>query len=434
MRNVFDQYTQVENRVTHALVTGLNEDRDLLGSFLTDLIRIRPPVAPKKLSVIEQKYPGSTETPEDAPERRGIPDGWVYSVEASWCVLIENKVLASVSLDQIRRHRESAKRLGFRDITVVAILPSPRDLPLDDAVILQWKDVYGWLRRNVAKSMWARQVSHYLEIVEAKLIATNKFTEGALTAFAGFPFSHDHPFTYLEGKRLLTLALTELRGRTDLREMLGVDPALAGRGAITGQKEDRVWDFLSLAIRGGSGFTQFPHLTLGLDREAVEASVTIPHGTNTAMQTELTKLGEEGFFSLMSEIVDGWAPFLKCYPGAAPWFRGIQRRYPGQRATPFVDALIEFDLRTAVPGGPPKWQSRWLAAAYESFVQKGDANYQIQVGLIFPYRLCEDLNGPKALDLVAQGWLGCKPLIDLLHDGYNARLIRSEKNVPKMDN
>src|SRR5258707_8228145 len=32
----------------------------------------------------------------------------------------------------------------------------------------------------------------------------------------GFPFGHDHPFTYLEGKRVLGLALAELRGSRDL--------------------------------------------------------------------------------------------------------------------------------------------------------------------------------------------------------------------------
>ncbi len=34
MRNVFDQYGQPENRLTHALATCLHEDRAFLGEFL----------------------------------------------------------------------------------------------------------------------------------------------------------------------------------------------------------------------------------------------------------------------------------------------------------------------------------------------------------------------------------------------------------------
>jgi hypothetical protein len=35
LRNIFDQYSQPENRITHALMTAINEDRNLLGHFLS---------------------------------------------------------------------------------------------------------------------------------------------------------------------------------------------------------------------------------------------------------------------------------------------------------------------------------------------------------------------------------------------------------------
>ena len=34
MRNIFDQYNQPENKLTHSLVSCLNEDNQLLNSFL----------------------------------------------------------------------------------------------------------------------------------------------------------------------------------------------------------------------------------------------------------------------------------------------------------------------------------------------------------------------------------------------------------------
>jgi len=81
MRNIFNQYTQPENRVTHALMTALNEDRQLLGLFLRELVKVKAPTPPSKLSVLEQQYPSrdAIEPAEtDEAQRRGIPDGWIF--------------------------------------------------------------------------------------------------------------------------------------------------------------------------------------------------------------------------------------------------------------------------------------------------------------------------------------------------------------------
>jgi hypothetical protein len=62
---------------------------------------------------------------------------------------------------------------------------------------------------------------------------------------------------------------------------------------------------------------------------------------------------------------------------------------------------------------PPKAQPLWLSAAYGSFVNKKDTNYQIQMGVIFRYDRCPELRQTNAVDLVASAWLACKPLVDL---------------------
>ena len=113
-------------------------------------------------------------------------------------------------------------------------------------------------------------------------------------------------------------------------------------------------------------------------------------------------------------------PLLRAHMGATPWCRGSQRRWPSRRATPYVDARIEFDLRTAVPDSAPpktqpKAQPRWLSAAYGSFVNKGGSNYQMSLGVVFPYEQCPELRQPDAIELIAAAWLACKPLVDLDH-------------------
>ncbi|CCB63446.1 protein of unknown function [Hyphomicrobium sp. MC1] len=52
----------------------------------------------------------------------------------------------------------------------------------------------------------------------------------------GIPFGSDHPFTYHEGKRILSLAMSELRQRGDLQGELGMNPSTPGRPSWEGAK------------------------------------------------------------------------------------------------------------------------------------------------------------------------------------------------------
>jgi hypothetical protein len=144
LRNIFDQYSQPENRVTHALMTALEEDRKLLGLFLRELVGAKLPCHPDKLTVLEQQYPGEEEPSEEELEPRGIPDGWIFDSEG-WCVFIESKVIAKLRSDQIIRHRRTAERRGFNVITAVAITPRRPSILTADTVLLEWRNVYAWL-------------------------------------------------------------------------------------------------------------------------------------------------------------------------------------------------------------------------------------------------------------------------------------------------
>jgi hypothetical protein len=80
---------------------------------------------------------------------------------------------------------------------------------------------------------------------------------------------------------------------------------------------------------------------------------------------------------------------------------------------PISDGIIDFDLRTALSDGPPKYQPIWLTAAYGAFIDKAGSNYQMQMGVQFRYERCPELQQPRAIDMIATGWLACRPLVDL---------------------
>ena len=418
MRNVFDQYSQPENRLTHALMTALHEDRGLLVLFLREIAGVKPPAASNSLSVSVQQLPETSPVSEEEAERRGIPDGWIYSVEAEWCVVIESKVLIRLNADQIERHRRMAQRLGFTKAFVIAITTEEvaRQRVAGDRrlKVLEWREVYVWLRRHSDRE-WARRTAEYMEVAEARMIMDQQFVRGALTRFSGVPFSDDHPYTYLEAKRILRLVFDELRARKDLREHLKIDPRAPGRGSITGSRDNFVWNFLSLRGDAEKNFTSRPHLSIGLGTQHLAAMVTIPDKVEGRVRRGLREIGEEEFAALLARVVANLRPLLRAEPGAVPPFHALQRRWPHRRAKANTDAEIRFDLRT-IPGvtGKPKKQPLWLSAAYGAFVDKRGANYEFQIGVDFDYAKCPSLRKPSATDLIAQAWLGCKPFVDLV--------------------
>ena len=125
MRNVFDQYDQPENKLTHALVMTLNQERVLLRPFLRWLrLKGVPPV--RTLILSEQQVPGSLQGDLDEVDATGLPDACVFDVDG-WAVLFGCKVQARVDAGQIRRHRETANRHGFESPHVVVIAVDESD-------------------------------------------------------------------------------------------------------------------------------------------------------------------------------------------------------------------------------------------------------------------------------------------------------------------
>lgn len=119
MRNIFDQYRQPENRLTHALAVCLHEDRTLLRRFLA-WAGVKPAARAQELAIAEQTLPGDAPATEEEAERKGLPDIVVHD-GTTWCLLIESKVQAALTDDQLARHERTLRRRGFEQIHRVAL-------------------------------------------------------------------------------------------------------------------------------------------------------------------------------------------------------------------------------------------------------------------------------------------------------------------------
>lgn len=419
MRNVFDQYTQPENRLTHALISALSEDRQLLRRFVGWAARQRV-ARSAPLEIIEQGLPGERADTEEEAEKRGLPDACIYQGD-DWALLIESKIAAPLRTEQLRRHYRTASRRGFRNIRLLAIDvdESHRALP-DGTILRKWSEVYAWLIKESSRSDWAQRAADYFVVAENRLVEEGYLKEGTLTTFAGIPFRGDEPYNYPEAKRLLRLAMDEMRKRRELVRELGMDPKAAGRGAITGKDGVAVWDFLRLKGSRNELFTSSPHLTLAIEADRVLVIITIPNGIKPKMRRNLIELGYDGFQELLANVNSRLVHALRKAPGASPWVIMVQRRYPTQRSPAILDARIEYDLRTAFPekrkGTKVRPQPQWLKATYDALSKKR-SNLQVAIGAIFPYRACPATKDRKIVDHTAHTWLACKPLLDVMLAG-----------------
>src|SRR5205823_1839197 len=169
--------------------------------------------------------------------------------------------------------------------------------------VRKWTELYCWLKQE-RQSEWARRISAYMQVLERKLVRDDYLKGGTLTVFSGIPFDADEPYNYHEAKRLLRLAMDELRKRADLKRELGMDSERNGRSAITGRESTRIWDFLPLVhAKDATSFTEFPHLTLSIQQEQVLAIVIVPDGIRREFRKRLLAGQREGFRALFETIL-----------------------------------------------------------------------------------------------------------------------------------
>jgi len=400
-------------------MASLDADRGLLAAFIR-WSGVSVPTG--RLTVLEQSLPDepSDVAEMDEAERRGLPDGWIYD-KNGWALLIESKVSAGASDDQIQRHLRMARIRGCERPNLLWLTVLPISRRLAPGVVNQtWTEVYAWLVKRGTRSEWASRAAQYFEVAEVQADMKSQLREGALTRFTGVPFGHRNPYIYTQAKRLLGLMRDKLRGRKDLRRVLNINPDCPGRGAITGRASTLVWDFISTRTsKRGASFTQNIHLTLGIHADRVDAYVTVPNNVPTGMRVAL--LGEEynDFHAIVANATRRLDRALKRYKGARPQITLVQRRYATQNSPARHDALLRFDPRTAVPvrwrGGerPVLFQPQWLIAT-EQVLRNRKSNLQLQVGAEFPYSTCSITRSDRLIDAVAEVWLACEPVIMVL--------------------
>jgi len=411
MRNIFDQYDGSENRLTHALGCCLDKDRRLLRRFVQWMVGRRF-IPNQRLEVSVQRLPGESPIARDE-EQRGIPDLWIYDGD-SWALVIENKITATPSMGQLRRHLRTAER-RFHRVDAAMISPAIPKRSVPWLKHRTWPEVYSWLRRQRAKSPWARCLAEYMEALESRMISDETLGDIMITEFDGIPFNNQHPYGYIEAKRTIRLAMQELQRDRKLINKLGIDPKARHRTAITGRYSTSVWDMIQLQVaRGSKDFTKFPHLDIGIHVERANVVVTLPNGASSAMRKRLLGRNLDEFSRGVCEISPRIQKAIRRFHGAYPFMQVFQKHFLHQRHKGVMDANLEFDLRTirGSKSGRVKRQAQWLRAVHDALADK-HSNLQLAIGASLPYG-DPKLRSREVLHVIANVWLACEPWMKLI--------------------
>ena len=131
-------------------------------------------------------------------------------------------------------------------------------------------------------------------------------------------------------------------------------------------------------------------------------------------RTKLGEIGQEGFVKLLAEIEERLRPILKRSQGAKAYIYVSQRHYKSQRSAAELDARLEADLRTGVPGVQAgiKYQPQWIDAIFDVLVHK-KSNLQLGIEVRFSYD-CPLVRSAEAVDLFADSWKALMPFISFV--------------------
>ena len=413
MRNIFDQYNQPENKLTHSLATSLYEDKKLLDSFLKTFCKNFFKIT-SNLKIEQQTVPGQITRETDEKQKKGLPDAIIYNEEE--CLIIESKVSSTLTQDQLNRHEKTLRRRGFDKIKgigiVVDLLPNVK---LENWKQLTWNSVYSWAHKETKNSEWAKKLVDYFNVLENNMVEDEYLTEGSITEFTGIHFDDDNPYSYREGKRQLKLLVNKIRKNKILNDELNVDLKAKGRSGI--KKEGNLWDYLTFntGIKQKS-FTDEPHLTIAMSDEFIEADFTIPYRIKGKTKKNFYSLSWVNFKNIVHEIALNFDKSFGISEGFQPHILLGQRRYPSQSSPAIHDARLEMDIRTAFKDissklkPTQKQQEEWLKVVFEINNNK-KSNLQFQVGGRFYFNKQSLVNDKNADQILVKSFLACKPLI-----------------------
>lgn len=422
VRNIFDQYHQAENRLTHALVHVLANDGALTKKFVQFATGHNVP-AGIDLSVSCQLLPGepiALVEEEDYAERRGLPDAWIYDAESGFAVVIECKLTSPLTKDQLLRHLRTSRSRGFPDayllvITTDEVVPrAVSTLSGERASFRGWPAIFEFFKGHDTRL--AHEFTSYLGIMEGQLMAQGHHVP-PLTKFTGVPFTRDHPFNEPEARVVLRALMRDVRPRLAQSRVLPPIDSNVRRDSLSG-----AWDVVGFAFASGANFTAVPHITVDLAPEGTWIQLTLPNAAHPKYWRRVREASQDQLAEVFARVNERIKPIAREVRHGIREPRlvlDLLQRHFYTRRDAVHDAEMFFDIEAlgfdADPlGASVKQVPAWLTAIHALLGQSGRANFQLELQARFPLLDGSVCHQTSFVDVLVQSAEAFEPFLALL--------------------
>lgn len=406
---LYDQYSNPENRLTHALLHTVGSSKWLISRFLKQIVGVNLSLGRETIEVSSQKEPFSKE--DSDPEKvESVPDGWILTAgtnKLGIAIEVKNKK-GTIKIKQLEGH--SKRVSNYEHPYLLVITPDlSRPQKVDQfqhwrrqirTIWRSWDEIYRWLINiKVSKSKISRK-DQFLVSSMKKYLETRREVLGFLGIY--FP----NGFNVTEAKEILASEMEALQPfmKDSYKDLVKRRPA------ITTFSKESVWD----CFGSKDGFTSDLHITLGINEKCHDISITVPNSAKQAwsrLKEIFSNKGEQ------HKIFDKLKDLRKSVPHFFIEFN--QRHFIAQKFG-IRDGYMEFNIETF--GTPFKKANSkvkefpiWMPAIKEAILNKRKVNGQVMFKVKFYLNETKGIDKPQFINVAKSTINALKPLYNFLH-------------------
>jgi len=332
---LYDQYSNAENRLTHALLHTIGSSPFLFSRFLKNIVGISDNLSGGIFEISTQKVPFS-HGDDDQEKVESIPDAWIINEQKGIGIAIEVKdVKNNIRISQLSKH--AARIHDYKKQYLLVITPDlKRPEKIDvlkrkeqkklNIVWCSWNEIYRWLSKLQKSELSKRKKDEFLLKSMQEYLDRRREVLG----FQGIKF--DKGFNVNEGKIILNAEMEEL----ELFVKKTFKDLVRRRPAITTFSLESVWDCFGVE----DGFTSDLHLTFGIKETCHDIAIVVPNASNKPwkrLKEIFSDPKEEEKLLLILEDLRKQVPHL--------YVEFIQRHFIAQKIG-IRDGFMEFNIDT----------------------------------------------------------------------------------------
>ena len=401
---LYDQYSNDENRLTHALLHTIGSSPFLFSRFLKNIIRISYNLSGGIFEISTQKVPHA-HGDNDQEKVESIPDAWMINEKKGIGIAIEVKdIKNSISIGQLIKHASRIK--GYKKQYLLVITPDlKRPVKIDalkrkeqkklNVVWCSWDEIYRWLSKLQQSKLSKLKKEEFLLKSMQEYLDRRREVLG----FQGIKFDKD--FDVNEAKIILTAEMEELEQfvKKTFKDLV------LRRPAITTFALESVWDCFGVK----DGFTSDLHLTLSIKETYHDIAITVPNASKNLWKRLKNIFSdpkeEEILFSILINLRKQ-VPHL--------YIEFIQRHFIARKVA-VRDGFMEFNIDTLGKKFKNKKTKAkefpiWHQAIKSAVLNKSKINGQIMFKARFFYNDTKDIDKPGFIKTAEKTIKSFKPL------------------------